>query len=372
MGESKDVSEEQVEYEDQPAHIVQRDRGEANIMPDDMDEQIEVTQKQVAAINDLIDNVLEEGVDYGEEQGIDKPFLHKPGAEQLCVTFRLAPRFTIIDKTIDLEHPEFPLIDYDVRCDLYNRETGQWVGSGVGNCNSWEKKYRYRKEWYNGDGEPDGSGWEETRGGNYYKRVPNEDIMTQKNTILKMSKKRAHVDATLNTTGASRLFTQDEGVVSQSQAANSTSTSSGSYEPDPDSYPPSGKHSEDGQEPKKWKNVPEDYLEYLSGQDYGRLSEGAEKELERRDGDNEQSSNDAHGGQSTTNNDTPQDYVKELLENSDDIDTDEIMDCAKTTAEDYGDETEGWREVYKYLKNVIEGDEELSITSEGKLDIIPF
>jgi hypothetical protein len=53
-----------------------------------------------------------------------------------------------------------------------------------------EKKYRYRKD---GDGG----------------KIENEDIADVYNTVLKIAKKRAHIDATLTVTGAADLFTQD-------------------------------------------------------------------------------------------------------------------------------------------------------------------
>jgi hypothetical protein len=40
-------------------------------------------------------------------------------------------------------------------------------------------------------------------------RIDNPDPMELDNTILKMAMKRAHIAATLNATGASRIFTQD-------------------------------------------------------------------------------------------------------------------------------------------------------------------
>jgi len=53
-----------------------------------------------------------------------------------------------------------------------------------------EKKYRYRKD-HNGN------------------RIENEDIADVYNTVLKIAKKRAHIDTTLTVTGAADLFTQD-------------------------------------------------------------------------------------------------------------------------------------------------------------------
>lgn len=78
------------------------------------------------------------------------------------------------------------------------------------------------------------------------------------------------------------------------------------------------------------------------------------------------------GGKSTTNNDTPQDYVKALMKKSDDMDVEAMMEYAENTVADYEDETQGWRDVYGYLKEVINGDEELEITDDEKLGVIPF
>ena len=57
---------------------------------------------------------------------------------------------------------------------------GGMLGQGVGSASTMEKKYRYRT--VNG------------------KKVENEDIADVYNTVLKMAKKRAHIDATLTVT----------------------------------------------------------------------------------------------------------------------------------------------------------------------------
>jgi hypothetical protein len=54
------------------------------------------------------------------------------------------------------------------------------------------------------------------------------------------------------------------------------------------------------------------------------------------------------------------------------MDVDAMMDYAENTVDDYDDETEGWRQVYAYLKDVINGDEELELTEDDKLSVIPF
>jgi hypothetical protein len=103
------------------------------------------------------------------------------------MTFRLVPQFAVTKSDLEHGHREF-----DVTCSMYGPD-GTLLGQGVGSCSTMEKKYRYR--------------WE-GEGGNRHK-VENEDIADVYNTVLKMAKKRAHVDATLTVTGAGDLFTQD-------------------------------------------------------------------------------------------------------------------------------------------------------------------
>jgi hypothetical protein len=110
--------------------------------------------------------------------------LLKPGADVLAMTFRLVPQFAVTRSDMDNGHRE-----YDVTCSMYDA-SGTLLGQGVGSASTMEKKYRYRKD---GDG----------------KRIENEDIADCYNTVLKIAKKRAHIDATLTVTGAADLFTQD-------------------------------------------------------------------------------------------------------------------------------------------------------------------
>ena len=95
-----------------------------------------------------------------------------------------------------------------------------WVGEviiaqGVGLCSSKEDKYRYR--WVNENRLSNNINKDSlpyrVKSGKYgeYKqyRVENEDICSIANTILKMAKKRAEIDAALLVGSLSELFTQD-------------------------------------------------------------------------------------------------------------------------------------------------------------------
>ena len=155
------------------------------VLPPDITERINEAKKQNEALMALMRGLLKEGVDYGTVPGVPKPFLQQPGAQQLCLIFKLRPQFEVIDCIIDFgQNPTF--VSYDIKCKLYHRETDMFLGEGIGSCNNYERKYKYYKD------------------GTTFK-----DPLDRKNTIAKMAKKRAYVDATLNVTGASRLFTQD-------------------------------------------------------------------------------------------------------------------------------------------------------------------
>jgi len=210
----------------------------------DVGTEIARVSEHVNAIQHLIDKHMKEGLHYaiiapGEKRGgkksadggLDnrpKPSLLKPGAELLCMMFKLSPEYDYTVNPLAGGHRE-----YVFTCTI--RHGGQVVGQGVGSCSSQEVKYRYRGGWektdkpipreyqqlkQNGDWKKisqllggseyavkmiDGQ-WCVARKGD---KVENPDIADVFNTVLKMAKKRAMVDAILTATAASSVFTQD-------------------------------------------------------------------------------------------------------------------------------------------------------------------
>jgi len=224
-------------------------------------------QQAVSRRKDIVEftkSIMVSGVDYGEVPGTDKPTLLKPGAEKLTTFFGLSPRFVVI-KEVERwgDDGKEPFLYYWYKCQLFRGDL--LVGEGDGSCNSRESKYRWR--WVGEEdlplnvnpdllrkregktseftfavdkaetsgkyGKPQ-SYWEQfneaiklgkavkiqksTSKGAVYPaweisttvyRVPNEDIASQANTILKMAQKRALVAATLIAVNASEFFTQD-------------------------------------------------------------------------------------------------------------------------------------------------------------------
>lgn len=194
-------------------------------------QQLQVAQRRAERIKAAI---MVKDVDYGVIPGTgDKPTLLKSGAEKLCMAFRLVATFR---ETIGYGDGDArPDITVDTVCNLHLGDAdGPVVGQGVGNANSWEKRYRRRPAelscprcgvmgaitkskrdggWFCWS-KKGGCGTEYPPGAPEIERQPrgqmdNPDPYDLLNTLKKISKKRSHVDAALTTTGTSGLFTQD-------------------------------------------------------------------------------------------------------------------------------------------------------------------
>lgn len=196
-------------------------------------------------IVEAVTKLMKDGQDFGTIPGTNKPTLLNPGADKLNNLFGLVPEFFITDKDEDWtgeKHGGEAFFSYTVICRL--RRGDFQMGEGLGSCNSWESKYRFRKSErvcpscgkdsiIKGKAEY-GGGWLcfAKKGGCGAKfkagdaaieaqivgKVTNPEIFDQVNTILKMANKRAKIAATLNATSAHEFFTQDmEDIVQQSE-----------------------------------------------------------------------------------------------------------------------------------------------------------
>lgn len=186
--------------------------------------------QQVNLVQQVMKEAMQDGEHFGIIPGTQKPTLLQPGAQKLCMTFRLAPEYEVHERDLGTGHRE-----YRIGCTLKSIQTGVVIGSGVGICSTMESKYRYRQaeklcphcgkpaiikgkqEW--------GGGYVcyEKKGGCKAKfkdgdqsiegqkvgRIENPDIADTYNTVLKIGKKRAFVDATITALAVSDIFTQD-------------------------------------------------------------------------------------------------------------------------------------------------------------------
>ncbi len=194
--------------------------------------------EQRALLGAYIAKNMHEGTDYGVIPGTKDRTLLKPGAEKLTDLFRCTPEYTFVERIEDFDRP---LFHYLVHCRVVSRESGVTIAEGFGSCNSREGKYRWRNEdrkcpqcdkpaimrsKFPPRDEPDAApGWycyakkggcganfgadDPTIVGQSTGRVENDDTATIANTLLKMAKKRALVDAALGLARCSDMFTQD-------------------------------------------------------------------------------------------------------------------------------------------------------------------
>jgi len=217
--------------------------------------------KQVGTIQQIMSTVMKKDTHYGVIPGCgDKPTLLKAGAEKISLTFRLAPHYEV-QKIVSGEHRE-----YEVVCTLKHIPSDKIIAQGVGNCSTMESKYRYRntmentfepipqdykakKTQYNKDGfycRKINGAWAWVK----MERVENPNLADQYNTVLKMAKKRAYVDATISGTACSDIFTQDlediRSNMAEPETAEAPAMSPMGKKTDAEKYPNSAKHNPQG------------------------------------------------------------------------------------------------------------------------------
>lgn len=151
---------------------------------------VESLRNQSRYVDRVLAEVLQDGVDFGMIAGTSRRTLFQPGAQILCRGLGLSPSFEVASIT---RGPQ--LVAAVVRCTLTHYSSGRVVGSGIGSCNTGERKYVKTLATLSDRDEKN--------------NLPPATALELDNTILKMAKKRALVDATLNTTAASRIFAQE-------------------------------------------------------------------------------------------------------------------------------------------------------------------
>lgn len=198
----------------------------------EMKPEIATLQYRMSILHDLLKNTLRENQDFGVIPGTGgKKTLLKPGAEKIATALGFRPR-NVKNDVIEMGHGHR---EYQMTVEIFSNG-GDYLGFGVGSCSTMESKYRYRaigrtcpmchREGTIIKGKREyGGGWicYEKKGGCGEKfpdgaraieeqasqKTENPDIADVYNTVLKMAKKRALIDAVLTVTAASDTFTQD-------------------------------------------------------------------------------------------------------------------------------------------------------------------
>ncbi|HGH7183824.1 TPA: hypothetical protein ACJMKN_000412 [Bacillus cereus] len=133
-------------------------------------------KERIDLLEQFVKEMMKEGLDYGMIEGFRKPTLLKPGAEKLCDIFGFSKHVNIVNR---IENWVEGIFAYEVKVTLVSKQTGYMEAEGIGTCNNKEQSFI------------------------------DQDPFSLVNTLLKMAKKRALIDAVLSATRASGLFTQD-------------------------------------------------------------------------------------------------------------------------------------------------------------------
>lgn len=163
----------------------------------------------VATVQEVMRAVMKPDVHFGVIPGTDKPTLLKPGAELLCMTFRISDSYQVEDLSSD------GVVRYRVTCTGTHQTTGVVLGTGMGEASSGEEKYKWRKA-YKDEFEAtppnlrrEKKGYDKTKKQPYSIMQVRTEPADLANTVLKMANKRAKMAMVLNVTAASDCFSQD-------------------------------------------------------------------------------------------------------------------------------------------------------------------
>ncbi len=177
---------------------------------------VEALKARIQQIQRLMNDVLKKDVDYGIIPNMPKgtkPCLLKPGSEQILAMFRLAVEPIVEDLSTE------DCFRYRITVRLTDSRTEAFLGAGLGEASTDETKYKWKRTYSQKEYEampPDRrrSKWISYRDDHGQPQDVEQLMIRQEpadlaNTVLKMAKKRAQIDATLTVTGASSMFEQD-------------------------------------------------------------------------------------------------------------------------------------------------------------------
>jgi hypothetical protein len=181
------------------------------------------------AIRTFVKEQFIPGIDAGVIPGCgDKATLFLPGAQKATMYFNAYPTYKVREADLGGGH-----VSYRVRCILMSRSTGQQIGEGLGCASTREKKFLRgagaglkkcpscgKAAVMKSKDKPEFFCWKKKDGCGRTFGLQHPELQGQAepeaeapyevhNTVLKMAKKRAHVDAAMTLGCLSELFTQD-------------------------------------------------------------------------------------------------------------------------------------------------------------------
>lgn len=152
--------------------------------------EVERLKENIRLVESFIMEALEPDVDFGTLPGTEAPSLWEPGASKLMNLFNAYDTPEVVK--LDLGPPLLVV----VKAQLKHRGDDTVLAEGLGAAATTETKYRYH--WVE---DPEAYGYQKeslptrTRGKKTLYRIPNPEWEGLLNTLIKMARKRAKVDA---------------------------------------------------------------------------------------------------------------------------------------------------------------------------------
>lgn len=180
------------------------ERPQAGLVQSDGRMSAQQVLQHAVVVQEVMRAVMKPEVHYGKIPGTDKPTLFQPGADVLCMTFRISAEFQVEDLSTD------DAIRYRVTCRGVHQATDITLGSGIGEGSTSEEKYKWRRAVSDKEFEATPPAMRRVKFGKSWetKQVRTEPADVA-NTVLKMAAKRAKIAMVLNVTAASDMFGQD-------------------------------------------------------------------------------------------------------------------------------------------------------------------
>ena len=182
-------------------------------------------EERLRSVGEIRKTLFVDGLHFGRIPGVGKPILFKPGAELLMQLYGLVPNFQENIEAVGAGGLDRRIM---ITASVLDTE-GRVVGNGYGFASTLEDRYKWRKacgkEEFESVSDSDRRTIRAGRDTLLQVRQSPDNVM---NTVIKMARKRAMVDAVLTIFALSGYFTQDlEDEISPAPLPPSISTDRG-------------------------------------------------------------------------------------------------------------------------------------------------
>lgn len=157
----------------------------------------------------LMTQAMKNGQHFGKVPGCKQNTLFQPGSQLLSVSFRIGHEPSNIEDLSTEDEKRYRVTDR-----VFDQATGVTLGFGIGECSSSEEKYAWKRCYIQQEFDATPIDRRKIKYSEYNGKVTETKMIRTNpadvaNTILKMARKRANVNGTIEVLAASDVFTQD-------------------------------------------------------------------------------------------------------------------------------------------------------------------